>query len=417
MKKPGVFSSLPLGALFLLAVPLFHAQQVIHIGPGGDDGFEEASSDSIQRAIDRLARTGGTIRLAPGQYRVRQTILIRAAKGLTLQGAAGTRLVLDVAPASSLAAPAAKGDLRIRLANAAGFSPGHEIELLRDSPKVPLIGRIARVEADGALTLVKPLADPAPAGTAVMVTENAINVLDEADNVTLSNLDIDLQRDLQPFAPINHTRHCGIFVNGIYNYANGVRSFCRGVRILDCSIKNAHHRGIALYATTDSEITRCRIENTAAEAIDIDHYCRRIQVTGNVLRNGQMNGIEINDGSENLIARNVIEGYPVGINCWWYPPCLMPEANQQNVISENTIRNSIKNAILFQHNTERNRITRNVIEGVERSYAIQMMGDRSLIEDNRISGAPNGDIRDGGIGNRVVRSAGPQGPPSAGSRK
>jgi hypothetical protein len=404
--RPGLLPSLALGALFLLAIPCFHAQQVIHVGPGGESGFEEASGDSIQRAIDRLARTGGTIMLAPGQYRIRKTISIRGGKGLTLQGATGTRLVLDIAPASSLAAPAAAGDLRVRLANAAGFAPGHEIELLRDSPKVPLNGRIARVDADGTVTLVKALADPAPAGTPVMTTENAISVLDEADNVTLANLEIDLQRDRQPFAPINHTRHCGVFVAGIYNYAKGVRSYCRGLRILDCRISNAHHRGIAMYATTDSEISRCRIENTTAEAIDIDHYCQRIRVTGNVLSKGQMNGIEINDGSDNLIARNVIDGYPIGINCWWYPPCLMPEANQRNVITENTIRNSLKHAILFQRKTERNSITRNTIEGVEGSYGILMMGDRSTIEDNRISGAPNGDIRDGGTGNVVVKSAG-----------
>jgi hypothetical protein len=403
---PGLFSPLTLGALFTLAVPRFQAQQVIHIGPGGESGFEETSSDSIQRAIDRLARTGGTIMLASGQYSIRRTITIRAGKELTLQGATGARLVLDIAPASSLATPAAAGDFRIRLADSTGFAPGHEIELLRDSPRVPLSGRIARVDADGTVTLAKALTDFAAAGTPVMTTENVIGILDEADNVTLSNLEIDLQRNLQPFAPINHTRHCGIFVAGNYNYARGASTYCRRVRILDCRISNAHHRGIAMYATTDSEISRCRIENTTAEAIDIDHYCQRIAVTGNVMSNGQMSGIEINDGSDNLIARNIIDGYPVGINCWWYPPCLMPEANQRNIITENTIRNSLKNAISFQRNTERNSITKNTIEGVARSYGILMMGDRSLIEDNRIGGAPHGDIRDGGTGNVVVPSAG-----------
>src|SRR5262245_41077749 len=86
----------------------------------------ESPTAGIQEAIDSLGPDGGTVKLAPGRFLLRQSIRVRS--NLTLLGAAAeTVLYKGPQVGSKLAARVGDQDRSLRVISAAGLQVGDEI--------------------------------------------------------------------------------------------------------------------------------------------------------------------------------------------------------------------------------------------------------------------------------------------------
>lgn len=378
---------------FLTVTPSVYSA-TITVGPSGDDGYTETSEKSIQIAIKALKYNGGKIVLTPGTYKISRPIYFQKTKynqSISIVGGKGVKLIFDVAPHSTIKFDTAIGATQIILEDNAGFY-GEVVGFFdKDGKPLKCSTRVAAVKPGGLIRLKYPLKQNLPAGTHVMILSNLFSLSGGVENITLYGLEIDMQRDKQPFRVRNHGRHSAIFVYAKWGY-DGVKKFSRNIRIENCTIRNVSQRGIAFYAAQDCIVKNCLIENTGGEAIDIDHFCRRIKITNNILRNGDLTGIEINNGSDCIVTNNRIDGYPIGIYVWHYQRCKMKEANRRNVIIGNVIRNSGKHAILFGIEVNENTISGNIIDVVKTSSAISVLGNNNLIVGNQIWNALKGEL-------------------------
>jgi parallel beta-helix repeat protein len=151
---------------------------------------------------------------------------------------------------------------------------------------------------------------------------NAIALSGETSNVTIEGLEIDLNRSAWPVRPINHTTHCAIFGAGAYDHKKGTAGApLEGVVVRRCVLRNCHHRGVAWYSVVRSSVVGCRIEDIAAEAIDLDHFCFNCEARDNDIRNAP-SGVELNDASRCVVENNRIAGCEKGIIVWrWFAGC------------------------------------------------------------------------------------------------
>jgi len=381
------------------AVPLQDGK-AIRVGPGGDEGYREPTGASIQKAVQALREGGGKIILKEGEYRVSRGIRLDRTRGLEIRSEGKVRLVLEPAAVATLRSAAAAGGRRIVLEKSDDLYAGAELEFIDPPWKGTPSLRVTAIGSDGAIDLSAALPDDLAPGAKAMVLENLLH-LAEVEDVTIRGLEMDLQRERQPFAPINHTRQCGILVTGPYNHEKGTSSPSRRVRLLDCTVRNAHHRGIALYATEDSEVTRCRAEAVGAEGIDLDHFCRRVRVDACSVTSAGLSGIEINDGAECTVSASTVERCPVGIKVWHYLPCRMEGANRGNRIFGNTVRASGTAGIWMGKEVDANTVEGNAIEGVEKGPGVFLQGKGNTVRGNTVKDAAGGGILDRGEGNDV----------------
>lgn len=380
-------------------VPLV-GSRTLRVGPGGDEGYREATGLSIQKAVDALRESGGTVVITAGDYRVSRAIRLDRSRRLHVQGEGRVLLRLEPAPVAALAQAAPKGSREIVLREAAGLYVGAELEAIKAPwPGSPPL-RVAEVGPAGRVRLGAALPADLPEGASMLVVENLLQ-LTEVQDVSLSGLEMDLQRDLQPFAPVNHTRHCGVYVGGPYNHALGTSSPSRRVRIADCTVRRAHHRGFALYAVEEADLLRCRVEDVGAEGVDLDHFCRRIHVEECRVRDAGMSGIEINDGADCTVICNVIERCKVGIKVWHYPPCTMAGANRGNRLAGNEIRDSGTAGIWMGREVDGNAVEENLVTGVRHGPGIHLEGRGNTLRANTIRDAARGALEDRGEGNDV----------------
>ncbi len=358
------------------------------VGQDADADFTGATDAAIRQALAELkARGGGTLLIQPGTYILHQAVELRDMHDVTVVGAPGA--VLKAAPGRlvRLAEPAARGTTRIVLEDASSFPPGARIEVRSPgrtdvSPAgtkhtVPYImARVARREGN-ALVLAAPLRYAAPAGVEVSNVFNGIVVSAPATDITLYGLTIDMARDKWPKAPLNHTFHCAVFARGPYSYSEGpIGPPVERLRIVRCTIRNAHQRGVAFYSVRHSGVYDCEIVNTGAEGIDFDHFSYYCDAVGNRL--GDVRNIELNDASWCLVANNRIEASDAGIVVWQW--CTLPDLNVGNLILGNSILRPRADGISCRLGADDNTISGNTVIGAGGS-GILVQG-----RDNRIMG-------------------------------
>jgi len=199
---------------------------------------------------------------------------------------------------------------------------------------------------------------------------------------------------------MNHTYHCAVKVSGPYSYERGPTGpAVEHFRIANCTIKNAHHRGVAFYSVCHSGVYDTRIENTAAEGIDFDHFCYHCEAVGNDLRNCR--NIELNDASYCLITRNKMTRCSAGIVVWQW--CKQGGLNVHNMIVGNHIVESRSDGIRCQTGADHNMISRNTVKNA-RGTGIVVAGVQNTIVGNAVEGSGAHGILVTGSGNTVLRN-------------
>jgi len=363
---------------------------IITVGKGGSKGFEKMNGATIQKALDIIKTTGGRIVLKPGKYLLERTIMLEQSQNkIEIIGEPNASLVMDIMPTLILSRPCKKDDRFLVLEKVEKVAVGDRIEMQIPENTEGYSVIIESINKD-TVFLKSPANFTLPIGTVInpATLPNAIKLYNHVENVSISNIEIDLQSDKQPFEPKNHSTGCGIFVESPYTYAEGPSAdFCRNLTITNCHIHDCAFRGIAFYVVKDSFISNCQIENIGkraqySEAIDLDHYCEGIVVSNNKLKTGNV-GIEFNDAANSKAIGNEIDDFDIGIRCWWWEPTKkMENMNSGNLVQKNIFKNYRNNAIWFGKNCHNNTITENTFYAVKGKSPVRVEEADNLVEKN-----------------------------------
>ena len=397
--------------------PVFRVTQ----DAGGD--FSGNTGEAIRAALDRVRQAGGgTVILAAGTFWLEKALDLSGLSNAALVGDPGSRLVLAPQVRARTVGAVEAGARQVRVRDPAGLSPGCRIEILAPGPTrvtpagkehaVPYMTASVRTVDGQMLTLERALGAPVPEGVDVIRVTNAVTLRGAGSNLLLSGLDIDLNRDAWPIPPRNHTVHCGVFVSGPYSYDKGPTAPpVERLRIVNCTIRNAHHRGIAWYSVVDSAVAGCTIENTGAEGIDFDHFSLRCHAVGNTLR--RCRNLELNDASYCTVSGNTMEDCGEGIVVWQW--CTQADLNVENVLSGNRLVRVGRYGVRLGEGADRNIVVQNSIVNPGKA-AVRVAGKGNLVTGNRFVSCSGPGIEDTGAGtvtagNERVNGGRPDGTP------
>jgi len=262
------------------------ATLVVAQDSGGD--FRGKDERPIIEALGRAPAGGGTILIKPGIYTLRRAIVLRSRRNLTLVGAPGAVLRVSGRCESVVASDAAEGDKELAVEDSSPFVAGAKVEIQAPAPKPGWKIRTVRGVAEGKLLLASPLDFKCPKGTRVVLAANVIELWG-CHGITLVNLTLDGSKPERTKVR-DHTHQCGVHGSGV-----------RNIRIVNCTVKNAWHRGISFYGPTAVLVAGCTLRNTDA-AINFDHHSYWCQAIENEIE-GCGGGVELNDTADCIVAR------------------------------------------------------------------------------------------------------------------
>lgn len=339
---------------------------------------------AIQAAIDYVASLGGgTVRILPGTYRLRNAVFLRS--GVHLVGS-GEQTVLVKEPSTStrLKLDSDWYDQEITLEDSSGFQVGDGVCLRsqdaksgrRTVVKRTLVARSGdRFKLDAALRENLWQMDEATCSTLFPLLSG-----DHVEDIRIENLVLDGNRE--------HNAE----LDG--NYAGCIfLQDCNRIEIRKVAAINNHGDGISWQICHDVLVENCLSENNANLGLHPGSGSQRPIIRNNVIRGNDI-GIFFCWGVKyGLAENNQVESNRVGIS--------IGHRDTDNLIRGNTIRYSQANGILFRP---------------ERGP--DFAGHRNRIEDNTlIDNAPEGgnviDIQGGTesitfSGNRIIDTRGGQ---------
>jgi len=170
---------------------------------GGDDAYVSGyNNQSIQFAIDALEKTGGTVILNPGYYKISSPVRLKSNVHLVGSGAE-TVLKRDKGVQTRYIVDADFGELKLNVENADGFEIGMKVQVTDDQNSGCWNVSAAYVTdiADNVIYIDRGLIRDYRSGLNGLVS-NASSVIDviEAENGSISNLVIDGNRNENFFA-------------------------------------------------------------------------------------------------------------------------------------------------------------------------------------------------------------------------
>lgn len=394
-KTQGMLLALALG---MLSDPGRAENTLIRIKPSAN-GLDAAA---LNAALDQLRNTaGGDVLLEAGEYTLEAGVRLDQLSKVRILGRGD--VVLRAAPGltTTTAAAGAKDQAFLEVTDAAGITPGTMLEIhcagrtsttpAGKSHTQPFIGVSVTAVSGTRLELDRALIAAVPAGTRLLRVYNGFEGHRDIRDVLIQNLTVDMNRPQWPVRPLNHTRHCAFFLSGPYSYDKGpVGPAVEGLRIVGCTIRGAHHRGVAIYHGTHCGVYSCTISDTGAEGIDFDHFCTHCEAVGNTLEN--CGNIELNDASYCLVANNTVRRCARGVVIWQW--CRLPGLNTGNLILGNTFEQCRGAAVTCDKGADTNVIRGNRVFGGG-CPAISLKGTGNVLDGNVIADVPE-PVRDGG---------------------
>lgn len=363
------------GTLGRAAEPLWSDRQTVTVGPRAGD-LIGTGDRVLQAAIDRVARLGGgTVRLLPGTYTLRNAVHL--APRMRLVGS-GPETVLTRGPSvrSALAADTDWFGEEVVLADGSGFEPGDGVVLTATDPqrRRPVIVKRTLVDRDGNRFRL----DRAPRENFWLSAQADCATLfpllsgDHVDDVVIEDLTLDGNRD-----------NCDLL--------DGNHGGC--IFLQDCSrwtmrrvIARAYYGdGISFQVCHDVEVRDCHAHDNVNLGLHPGSGSRRPVIRGNRLERNRQGiywcwGVRHGLAEDNLIADNSLYGISIG------------HRDTDNVMRGNRILRSGKAGILFRD-----------APGAHDGWPHRTTIERNTIED---SGGPDGIAIDVGGGPRDVRILG-----------
>jgi len=371
-------------ALLCLLPLLAAARPVIVLAPGEGD-----NAPAIKAALASLRQEkSGDLILTEGTYWIGAQLGLDGLTDARIVGQGEVTLRLMPQRWTRTAREAKQGDTELFLQQPEVFAPGLAIEIQGTNRetltpdgrphRIPYLNNTVREVLPDRIVLARPLAADVADDAPVLHPMNLFDGRRDIRNLTIQGLILDLNRESWPVVPRNHSFHSGIFLHGPYSYEKGpVGPPLEGIRIIGCTVRNAHHRGIAFYCASDCTVYGCHLENTGAEGIDFDHFVYRCAAVGNTLVNCQ--NLELNDASDCLVADNLLRDCRAGILVWQW--CQLPGLNERNLILGNRFENCPPPLVALRQGADGNTVLGNV-GTVDRGPAIVVAGTGNLIGEN-----------------------------------
>jgi len=323
----------------------------------------DSPTAGIQEATDVLPESGGSVKLPPGEYVLRQPIVLRT--GVTLAGAGPSTVLRKTRYAETrLAARARQGSRSIRVENTAGFAAGDAVAIRdQDAMGWNVVQAIIKAVEVNELLLDRPIprtCDSARHGFVILCFPAV--TCNRASKIVLKDFAIkeDHARDLSVYGAIDLS-------NPRVRFAFSLPFPLAAIQLVDAtdsrvegvSVVGWLSDGISLQRGASDTVANCLVEKCAGKGIhaggglrdslfshnisrnnddDGFFFCaktRKLMVSENTFINNKAHGIGgLGDSGDkfNTVAKNVISGNGMhGIQMW---------DGDNNTVTDNTVSNN-----------------------------------------------------------------------------
>ena len=348
------------------AEPEWKERVTVTVGPEKAD-LVGSTGRVIQAAADYAARLGGgTVRVLPGTYRMRNSVFLPSKVRLV---GSGTDSVLfkQASATTRLTVDGDHWDQEITLENPSGFEVGDGVRLVSKDPYgkgTNIVQRTLIARSGNRFKLDRRLEERFHLeGEPKIATNFALLQCTDVADVVIENITVDGNK------AENEMLDRGAFDDGSIRFDNSNRIVARGV-----TARNFYCDGIVWGITHDVLVENCHLYDGARLALHSGSGSQRSIVRGNRMqRSGE--GIYFCWGAQHgVYEKNIIEDCGYGMT--------FGHSDSDNFIRDNEIRRSGTAGIHFRGGNKafaphRNRFERNRIidSGGEKGIAIEINGE------------------------------------------
>lgn len=355
--------------------PAWDERLVMTVGPKEGD-LIGTTDRLLQAAVDYVVRLGGgTVKILPGEYRLRNAVRIQS--GVRLLGSgADSVLIKEASVETTLAADSDWFDQELTLENPDGFRVGDGVVLITKNP------------SDGGTDVVKRTLTARSGSRFKLDKAPRMNYWKEMKPTVATLFPIITAEETADFAiedlVLDGNRANNAHLNG--NYAGCIwLQDCSRVRIHGVTTRNYNGDGISWQICHDVTVEDCHSHDNAGLGLHPGSGSQRPVMRNNRLERNSIGlffcwGAKYGLAEKNMIADNSDFGVSIG------------HRDDENIVRDNEILRSGKNGLLFRP---------------ERGEGYTAKGN--LIENNRIidSGPEDGvavDIQGVTAGNTLARN-------------
>lgn len=323
----------------------------------------------IQAAVDYMAGWGGgTVRILPGTYRLRNAVTLRS--GVRILGSGPDSVVVKAPEAKSkLAEDSDFWDQEVTLADASGFQVGDGVCLRVDNVRHRghyIIRRTLVARTGNRFKLDRPLEDDdfTLRGNAHVMTLFPLLSGDGVADVVIENITLDGNKAEQE--TLEH--YWGNFVGGIW------LTRCNRFQIRKVESRNSCADGISWQMSHDVSVEDCHCHDNVGFGLHPGSASQRPLVRGNRLERNYIGfyfcyGVKYGLVEKNVITDSLTSGVSIG------------QKDTDNLIRNNEIRGSKEVGVIFRAlepvaAPHRNRLEDNIIvdSGGETGVGIDVQG-------------------------------------------
>ena len=350
--------------------PDWRQRLTITVGPKKAD-LVGATDRVIQAAVDYVTRLGGgTVRILPGTYRMRNSVFLQSRVRLLGSGTDSV-LVKEPSATTRLIVDGDHWDQEVTLADPKGFQVGDGVRLVSKDPYgkgTNIVQRTLVASSGNRFKLDRRLEECFHlAGDPKIATNFALLQCTSVADVIIENIAIDGNK------AHNEMLDQGAFDDGSVRLDSSNR-----ITIREVTVRDFYCDGIVWGISHDVVVENCHLHDGARLAVHSGSGSQRSIVRGNRLLHSA-EGIYFCWGAQHgLYEKNVIEDCSYGIT--------IGHRDSDNLIRDNDIRRSGLAGIHFRGGNKafaphRNRIERNRIvdSGPEKGVAIDVNGEMESV--------------------------------------
>jgi hypothetical protein len=332
-----------------------------------------ATDRVIQAAVDYVARWGGgggTVRVLPGTYRLRNSIFLRSKVRLVGSGA-DSLLVKEPSVTAKLVVDGDHWDQEVTLADPKGFQVGDGVRLVAKDPHgkgTNIIQRTLIAASGNRFKLDRRLEERFHlSGDPQIATNFALIQCTGVSDVLIENLTVD-----------GNKAHNEMIDKGMFDDGSVRLDECNRVTVRGVTVRGFYCDGIVWGISHDVLVENCQLHDGVRLALHSGSGSQRSIVRGNhVERSAE--GIYFCWGAQHgLYERNVIEDCGYGMT--------FGHSDSDNLIRENDVRRSREAGIHFRGGSKafaphRNRFEKNRIvdSGGDQGVAIDINGETESV--------------------------------------